>query len=211
MVMKNSATVMITAPKMETAEFKLKGTAPLMVHRFAQKAVIQIRTKQEAGEVAKKGAAREARDFEKDYEAAKYIAREGWLGMNAASFRNAMISACKVVGFQMTRAKLAVFIEADGYDKLDGTPLVRIKGRDQMDVRPARNDNGGMDLRSRPLWPEWEIALRVRYDSAMFSLEDITNLLARVGMQVGIGEGRPDSKKSAGMGFGLFSISGGRK
>jgi hypothetical protein len=33
------------------------------------------------------------------------------------------------------------------------------------------------------------------------------NLLARVGMQVGIGEGRPDSRESAGIGFGLFRIA----
>jgi len=33
-------------------------------------------------------------------------------------------------------------------------------------------------------------------------------LLARVGMQVGIGEGRPDSKNSAGMGWGLFEVVG---
>jgi hypothetical protein len=30
--------------------------------------------------------------------------------------------------------------------------------------------------------------------------------MARVGLQVGIGEGRPDSKNSAGMGWGLFTI-----
>ena len=32
------------------------------------------------------------------------------------------------------------------------------------------------------------------------------NLIARVGMQVGVGEGRPDSKQSAGLGFGLFDV-----
>jgi hypothetical protein len=41
----------------------------------------------------------------------------------------------------------------------------------------------------------------------MFSLDDISNLLMRVGLQVGLGEGRPDSKKSAGMGWGTFEIS----
>lgn len=35
---------------------------------------------------------------------------------------------------------------------------------------------------------------------------DVANLMNRVGAQVGIGEGRPDSKNSAGMGWGLFSI-----
>lgn len=42
----------------------------------------------------------------------------------------------------------------------------------------------------------------------MFSHNDIVNLMMRVGQQVGIGEGRPDSKNSAGMGWGLFDIQG---
>jgi len=39
----------------------------------------------------------------------------------------------------------------------------------------------------------------------------LTNLLARAGLQVGIGEGRPDSKNSAGMGWGLFQIEENRR
>jgi len=40
----------------------------------------------------------------------------------------------------------------------------------------------------------------------MFTSSDVVNLFNRVGAQVGIGEGRPDSKASAGLGFGLFEI-----
>jgi hypothetical protein len=47
----------------------------------------------------------------------------------------------------------------------------------------------------------------VVYDADQFTLEDVSNLLARAGMQVGIGEGRPDSKMSAGMGWGTFRIA----
>ena len=48
--------------------------------------------------------------------------------------------------------------------------------------------------------------IRIRFDADMFSLTDITNLLMRVGLQVGIGAGRPFSKDSCGMGWGLFDI-----
>ena len=48
--------------------------------------------------------------------------------------------------------------------------------------------------------------MRIRFDADMFSAADVANLMNRVGAQVGIGEGRPDSKNSAGMGWGLFSI-----
>jgi len=57
------------------------------------------------------------------------------------------------------------------------------------------------------MWDEgWEAQVRVRYDADQFTLEDLANLLARVGVQVGLGEGRPDSKSSAGMGWGTFMI-----
>jgi hypothetical protein len=41
-----------------------------------------------------------------------------------------------------------------------------------------------------------------------FTHQDVANLMTRVGLQVGLGEGRPDSKNSAGMGWGLFQIEG---
>jgi hypothetical protein len=58
------------------------------------------------------------------------------------------------------------------------------------------------------MWKQWKMTVRVRYDADMFSHNDIINLMMRVGQQVGIGEGRPDSKNSAGMGWGLFDIQG---
>lgn len=202
--------VQIPAPKFQTAEFKLIGSAPYMQARFSEKAKALMREKMEAGSQAKKGKTRTARKFDDDCEAAKYFAREGWNGMPASAFRMALISACRLVNFKMTLAKLTLFIEADGYDKLDGTPLVRIHGTPVKDERPVRNATGVADIRARPRWDKWHATIRIRYDTDQFSLIDVSNLLARVGMQVGIGEGRPDSKDSAGLGFGLFSIETGK-
>jgi len=51
--------------------------------------------------------------------------------------------------------------------------------------------------------------VRIRFDQDTFSLQDVVNLLSRAGMQVGIGEGRPASKKSkCGMGWGMFRVKG---
>ena len=50
--------------------------------------------------------------------------------------------------------------------------------------------------------------LRMKYDAGQFTSTDIANLLVRAGAQVGIGEGRPDSKFSAGLGFGTFTLEG---
>ena len=48
--------------------------------------------------------------------------------------------------------------------------------------------------------------MRVRYDQDQFTATDIVNLIARAGLQVGLLEGRPDSKNSAGLGFGIFEV-----
>ena len=203
----NEQTVTISAPKMKVAEFEIVGTAPLVINRFSHKAAEAMRAAQAAGSQSKSKKKRDPKDFEALYEAAKYKSAEGWCGINAACFRNALIGACRLVNYKMTHAKLSIFIEADGYDAEDGTPLVRIHGGEpRMDIRAARNDNGSFDLRSRPMWTQWFCKLRVRWDADQFSVEDITNLLARVGLQCGIGDGRPSSKMSAGLGWGMFEV-----
>lgn len=202
-------TVTISRPNMMTAEFRINGTAPYMQARFGAKKMQAMRAKMAAGSTAKKGQKREPRDFDADLKDATHYSTDGWIGIPAGCFRNAMISACRMCGFQMTRAKLSVFVEADGFDLQDGTPLIKIEGDPERSEMTTRNATGVVDIRVRPLWRKWSAKVRVRYDADQFTLTDVSNLLMRVGMQVGIGEGRPDSKSSAGLGFGLFDIEGG--
>ena len=200
--------VTIAPPNFQTGVFRIRGIAPYVQNKFSQKAREQMRAMQEAGSTARKGSKREAKDFHAAYEQAIHRTAEGWAGIPAPAFRNAMISACRTVGFQMTRSKLGLFIEPDGFDADDGTPLVRItKGEPEYHEAFVRNETGVVDLRPRPMWaPGWEAVVRIRFDADMFTLADVANLLMRAGLQVGIGEGRPDSKKSAGLGWGLFEI-----
>ena len=133
---------------------------------------------------------------------------DGSYGIPAGAFRSACIRACKLVGYEMTMAKCSIFVEHDGLDKVDATPLVKIKGNPEKTIMPVRNQTGVLDLRSRPVWKNWSVDLRVRFDLDQFSPNDVINLLNRAGIQVGIGEGRPFSKKSDGMGYGLFVVKG---
>ena len=57
------------------------------------------------------------------------------------------------------------------------------------------------------MWRKWSVKLHVKFDEDQFSLADISNLLARAGIQCGIGEGRPNSRMSTGIGFGTFKIN----
>lgn len=196
----------ITPPLFGVVEFVIRGTAPYVAAKFPEKARQMMQAKHEAGGTAKGKKAREARDFGADYMASIHFDEAGKAGIPASAFRKAMISACRLVNFKMTLAKLSVFVEADGYDATDGTPLVHIEGKHEMNISSVRNATGVCDLRSRAMWRQWSAKVRVRFDSEQFTLSDVSNLMARVGMQVGIGEGRPDSRESAGMGWGLFEI-----
>jgi len=205
----NSAVVAvaIAEPKIATAVFNIVGTAPLVQARFSAKAMQSMMSKMAAGSTAGKGKAKAARNFDDDFEQAKHISEDGWQGIPASAFRQAMISACRLVGFKMTLAKLSVFVEADGFDRVDGIPLIRFEGNAERTDMAVRNATGVADIRVRPMWRQWKASVRVRYDADQFTITDLTNLMTRVGLQVGIGEGRPDSRQSAGLGWGTFEIA----
>lgn len=200
--------ITITRPNFLRAEFLIAGDAPYVQNKFSQKAMQQMIEAQEAGSAGRNKKKREGKDFEAAYTGAMHIAKDGWHGIPAASLRNAMISACRIVNFKMTIAKLSLFIEPDGFDGEDGTPLIRIiEGEPFQHKGLVRLATGVADIRIRPMWePGWRAKPRVRWDGDQFTVNDVANLMMRVGGQVGLGEGRPDSKNSAGMGWGTFFL-----
>lgn len=206
--------VKIKPINMRVIALNIVGTAPYVQNRFGQKAIMQLMASHQMGDAEKKKKKRnlEAKDFTALYEGAMHVSREGWHGMPAHSFRAAAVRACSVADQKMTLAKLSFFVVADGYDRIDGTPLIRItKGEPRMDIRPVRNSGPGskVDLRARPMWDEgWEATLRIRFDADQFGASDVANLIERIGVQVGIGEGRAfvEKSQSAGMGWGHFMI-----
>ena len=204
--------VAIKPPNFGYVTFEIIGTAPLVIHRFSSKTKEQMKQKMETGKAASSRKNREAKATDDLYQEARYISDEGWDGFHAACIRNGMISACRLVGFKMTLAKMSVFVEADGVDaKEPQIPLVRIYGKPQKQEDMARVETGQPYVTVRAAYHKWSAKVRMRFDADQFTLEDVTNLIARVGAQVGIGEGRPDSKNSAGMGWGLFEIKAEKK
>lgn len=204
---KSVTAVSIKAPNMKIAEFEIVGTAPLVIHRFSAKVKEQLKQKMETGKAAGNKKNREAKATDDLFEEARYQSPDGWDGFNAAAIRNAMISACKLVGFHMTKAKLSVFAEADGWDKVEPQiPLIRIYGKATKQEDMGRVETGQAYVIVRPAYHKWSAKVRIRWDADQFTLDDISNLIVRAGMQVGIGEGRPDSKYSNGVGWGLFNL-----
>lgn len=189
------------------------GVTPLKVLRFSKKKQDTVRETQAAGSQAGSKRKRPPKDFEREYEEAKYLCTQTlngkpvtWLGLNASGIRNGCIETCRVAGFVMTKAKMSIKCLQDGFDDLDATPLVRITGEPEMVVDPVRNASGVMDLRARVMFREWGMRVRLWFDEDQFSPSDVLNLMIRVGEQNGLGEGRPNGTNGYGTGNGVFSV-----
>jgi hypothetical protein len=207
MATKQQTLAQIKPINIQMIQIKIQGTAPYVQARFSAKSMQAMMAKHAAGSQATKRKGKEARDFDADMLGAMHVSEEGWHGIPAAAFRNAAIDVCRMVGFKMTHAKMSVFVQADGIDVVDGAPLVKLIGTppERLDMH-TRNATGVADIRVRPMWRAWGAEVIFRYDADQFSADDVVNLIARAGEQIGIGEGRPFSKNSNGLGYGTFRI-----
>ena len=77
-----------------------------------------MKQKMEEGKSASSKRDREAKDTDDLFNEARYINKDGWDGFNAVAIRKAMISACRLVDFKMTLAKLSIFVMQDGWQAL---------------------------------------------------------------------------------------------
>lgn len=209
---KNGATnksLTIAPPNFVTAEFRLRGTAVYVQHKWSEKARNIMRDAQAAGSQAKrKGGKKAPKDFDALYKAAMHKTVDGGHGIPAGGFFKALVAACRLVDFKMTMARQALFVIADveSADPGDRGGLVRITKGKPSKFETAVRIQQTTDIRIRPLWePGWEATVKIRFDADIFTITDVANLLMRAGMQVGVGEGRPSSP-SGGMGWGLFEL-----
>lgn len=202
---KKSVKVEINPPNFESITLRIEGNSPLMTHKFSEKMRRQIEEKQTAKDAT--GKKREPKDYEAEFNAARYVSAKGWDGLPAAAIRAAMIAACRTIdGLSMAKAKGAFFIKADGRDAQDGTPICRINGKPKHDTRPVRLESGVADMRNRPRYDDWSVDVTIEFDADMLSAKDVANLLARAGLQVGLCELRPQGANSFGGDFGTFSV-----
>lgn len=202
---KKQTRITITPINFQPIALRLEGISPLMQHKFSEKSRRAIEEKQTAVDAVR--GPREPKDYEAEYNAARYLSREGWDGVPCRQVRASMIRACaNVEGMDMTRAKSAFFLDADGFDVTDGTPLIKIEGGEPIhDTRPVAIVNT-FDLRNRPLYPDWALEITLNYDADLCSETDVVNLLSRAGLTIGIGELRPFGKKGFGGDYGRWEV-----
>lgn len=179
----------VEIPPLEIKEFDLTlvGTSSLICHRWSDKAKQMIADVQ--AKKAKQG--REKRDPKAEYEASLYqYDGNGTYGFPTIAFKAAAVRAAKQAGMAMTDARCSFHVDGD---------LVEINGTPSMREDMVRVANGAADIRYRGEFIKWSATLRVKYNSAVISVEQIINLFNIAGFGVGVGERRPEKSGSNGM------------
>lgn len=145
-------------------------------------------------------------DPEEEAQSRLYVTPEGKYGIPAVALRKAVIEAGRFCNMVMRRLYGAIDVEPQGIDRDNGLPLVLLEGSEPRTfVSAVKNTSGTRDLRYRPYFePGWRATFTLCYDSDTVSEGDLKELLEKAGMNVGIGDGRPLSPNSPGLGFGRF-------
>jgi hypothetical protein len=132
------------------------------------------------------------REPEKEFLDAMYRLPDGGYGQPAMSFKNAFVNACRYIdGIPMTFARGALHVMGD---------LVRIEGSDpEMDERPVRLQGKTAQVRYRPIYKDWRVTLRIKYNASAITPEQIVHQFNVAGFAVGIGEYRPEKNGNLGM------------
>ena len=185
--------VTIQGIEIKRVDIKVNGTAPLIVHKWSEKAKKEMLDKQ----MKKAKSAKEAKDPDALFNEALYrmSGRPDAYGFPAVGFKSAAVDACSMVS-DMTKvgARGAFHIQGDMIE-LRYSEVVK---REDM----VRIGMGTADVRIRPEFKDWSVEIEVRYNSGVISLDQLANLFNVAGFSIGVGEWRPQKDGS----FGMFHV-----
>lgn len=206
---KNDGPIYIQAPNFKVVRIPIRGNANYVCNAFSEEAKGMMKADMERGSVDKKrgGKGKPPKDFDAGYRGSMHVASDGWHGIPCIAFKASMVRAGVLCGVEMTKSKMCLFVEPDGVD-YEGKGLVRLtQGEPERFDAYVRNSNGVADIRARARFaPGWEAVVTIRYDADFMSAASVVNLLARAGVSVGVGAGRPFSTASVGQGWGTFDL-----
>lgn len=186
----------------ETLLVPIRGTAPLVVHRFSEKAKLEMLHAAQGKKTPK-----QPKDPVAEYEAAFYRLKSGEPGFPALGFKAATVGGARFYGKQITMAALRQLIFFTGEPGADGHYYVQIMGEPIMREDVVRIGRGGSDMRYRPQFTEWDAILTVTFVSSMLTRGSLLSLIDAGGLGVGVGEWRPER----GGDFGTFEIDASKK
>lgn len=220
---KKETTIVVKPINIETVDITIKGTTPLIIHAWSDKAKQMMLDKQRGKKV---GAKHEIKIPVNDFiESLYWLTEQPALGVDddeAESNYAAAIDAGAKFGFPVTGIKQSIISGAyrAGLDvkqtELRGTFFIEgATEASTMDIAeivtsepPVMREDmvrvGGMsksaDIRYRGEFKEWRIPLRLKYNKdGKYSLEQILNMVNYGGFVCGIGEWRPEKDGQFGM------------
>ncbi len=185
----------------ETLLIPIRGTAPLVVHRFSEKAKLEMLHATQG-----KKTPRQPKNPQAEYEAAFYRLKDGEPGFPSLAFKAATVGGARFYGKQITMTALKQLAFFTGEPGADGHYYVRIFGEPQMREDVVRVGRGS-DLRYRPQFTDWFAILTVTYVSSMLTRGSLLSLVDAGGLGVGVGEWRPEK----GGDFGTYEIDSTKK
>jgi hypothetical protein len=195
-----SSTVTLTRIKRETAQIDIKGTAPLIVHRWSEKAKEMMLNAQQGKKTPK-----QSKDPQADFESSMYRFANGDHGFPVMGFKAATVKGGgRLFGksVKMTELRQLFTFLSDG-DCIDGTQLVRISGEPVMREDMVRVGMGTADIRYRAEYRDWSATLRIEFVPSVIDLESVVALVDAGGTN-GVGEWRPEKSGS----YGTYEVVG---
>lgn len=195
MAPKNTEAIVLERIARQTCYIDIKGTSPLIVHAWSEKAKHEMREKQTKGAKAKK----ELKDPQSDFEQSMYRFDDGGHGFPATAFKSATIGGARSFeGVTMTQLRPALFFQGEGPQQLIRLSCSEPIMREDM----VRVGMGTADIRYRAQYDDWAATLCITYNPRIITAESVVALVDAGGMG-GIGEWRPE--KGTGT-FGTFEV-----
>jgi len=181
--------------KKKVVTVQIEGTSPLIQHAWSEKAKKQMRMT--ATERRKQP--KTARDPEGEGKAALYLTDNNEYGLPAMALKASIIGAAhKDIGLEKTKVRKAIFVKCK--DSNGVLPMECDEPVIQEDV--VRVGQGQTDLRYRPYFYRWKVALTMELNAEEMNETDLVNLINRAGFGVGVGEWRPEN----GGEYGRFQV-----
>lgn len=186
----------IKAPNIRLMTVTIKGTAPLIFHKWSEKVKKQMLEKQ----MKKANKGREARDPQKEYEESFYYDKDGKIAFPALCIKLAIVAASRnIEGLAMTLLRGAVFVKGDSEGLI---PVEFKEKRMREDMVRTGGIGRGADLRFRGEVSDWKMTFLIKFNEDVLSAEQVMNLLQIAGFASGLGEWRPERDGD----FGTFEL-----
>lgn len=196
-----NATISLTRIRREIAEIEVRGTAPLIVHRWSEKARQMMLDAQQGKKNPK-----QPKDPNADFETSMYRFEDGGHGFPIMAFKSATVKGgARLFGkaVKMTELRQLCTFLSDGLCT-DGTQLTRIiSDAPIMREDMVRVGMGTADIRYRAEYRNWSAVLRIEYVPSVIDLSSVVALVDAGGTN-GVGEWRPEKSGS----YGTFEVVG---